>query len=596
MAFSQRIPESSATQVSQDTRQQSNSFSATNVNHDSAYLSRAHILNLQRAAGNSTVLRLLGNSPPTVGLPNVKTEIENRESDKNLFSRSNQKQDSSSHQKNLPKKEFSGTKKSLRTVQTINRSDFSGGKPLHPILLQRKSQLDSISPKTIVKSPIEVLSDNFQNYYKTAGLVEQYHFHGLGNKQPSEYQAGIYMKAGEVAATIDPSSKPKVDSKNRNNNVIAPYGHFGAMERSIFNRQNLGNTFDGGHLVEHTLLEGQDADVHGNIAPQENKNFNQGLMRGWESIPEQLMSSTKFKYKVTVSYSDISFKRTGKQLLESNVLSKQLKNTLSPVDLGNMEKLPVDFPRWVPIKWHPVVTPESSSSKLPYTTVSHMPSHFHNLKATPEDAYQHVVHVPDPKNPHLKRRNSGTLAGAIISSTGGTATGLSKLGGGGGYYLSQADQFEAVMYQPDSMDESEQPKGSTTPSGGVPAVIPTIHIPVNILTSSFSVSSLVSEIMNVPGTKNDANVRKHSPHYKRLRDEISMPLTGVMKKKKKKHTMLPNAKSGIKFISAIIKELGGTTPKTATKLQLMKAIAQSSLDKQTKLNLLLLENDNKMQI
>jgi|GEM_PF-6021261 len=545
------------------------------------YLSNGDLVNLQRSVGNNAVVALLRKSAQTANpsqnvLSGQSTDFKSKGVRQRSHASPSRSGDSYLH--NI----------------SVTKSPADSRKSPSLIYLQRKSTIDNISPGTIVASPIEVLSNNCKKYYDGASLLEKYDFHGIGEKKPDDYKKGTYKKAKEVTATIDPVSKSQADGSNRNNEVIAPYGHFGAMERSIFNRQNIGNTFDGGHLVEHTLMEKQDADVHGNIAPQESKNFNQGLMRGWESIPEQLMASTKFTYKVTTAYSDDNFQRTGEQLLKSGVLNKQLEHQLPPNDFNQLKSLSITFPRWIPTAWNTQITPGSASAKLPYTTVSNMPSHFHNLKATKNDAMQHV-YTPDPKKPHLKRSNSGTLAGTISSSTGGTTTGLSTLPGNSGYYLGQADKFEAFMYQPDPLDESEQPKATTTPSGGTPAVIPTLAIPVNILTSPFSVSQLVQEIMSVPGAKNDIKVKAHSPHYKRLRDEISMPLKGVGKKKKK-HTMLGNADAGMKFITAIVKQLGGTKPKHFTKIQLMNAIATSSLNKSTKRNLLLLENDNKMQM
>lgn len=465
------------------------------------------------------------------------------------------------------------------------------------LILQRKSKITSLNPKSVVKSPIEVLHDEVEDFFKKASLFERYQFHGLGSKQPSEYATNTYVRAGDVSAEIDPSSK--ADGSNRDNNVIAPYGHFGAMERSIFNRQDLGNTFDGGHLVEHTLMEGRDADVHGNIAPQENKHFNQGLMRGWESVPENLMQSQKFNYKVSVAYSGSNFTRTGEQLLKSGVLDSNLEKKLqisSPGDLATLKNKVITFPRWVPTTWQASVTPNSVGTKLPNTTISHMPSHLHNLKSTPKDAYDHVFHVPDLTKPHLTRRNSGTLSGAIWSVSGGTNTNLAALSGGAGYVLPASDEIKAIMYQPDAMDESEQPKATTTPSGGVPSVIPVSTAPVKILLSPFSVGALAKEVMAFSGTKNDANLKTHSPLYRRMRDEISIPVSGGIKKKhkSKKSSILNNADKGVALMAAIMKELSSATSLPFNKSRFFRAVAAAQLDKKTKQSLLLLENDTQM--
>ena len=492
--------ERSSKPQSANTSVKSSSLSNKNVNTSSPYISHNSLLQLQRSAGNGAVSQLMTNR--------CQSNTTRNTSQKQVNGNKNAKQNS------LP-----GTLQTVKVKLSPNKALSSTQSPgnkacIAPIVVQRKSRITSMAPNAVEDSPIETLSKNLKSYYQAAGLLEQYNFHGIGSKTLGDYKSGTYKRAGTVTAEIDPNSKSKVDSKDRDNDVIAPYGHFGVMERSIFKRQDLGNTFDGGHLVEHTLLEGRDADVHGNIAPQENKHFNQGLMRGWESIPEQLMSSTKFNYTVTVSYSDSNFQRTGDQLLQSGVLNKQLETKLIPGDLTKLKTLNITFPRWTPTTWHAAMTPVSGGTQLPLTTVSHMPSHFHNLKNTPEDARKHVIHTPNPTAPHLTRRNSGTLAGAIRATTGGMTTGMSPLFGGTGYQLPQADSFEALMYQPDAMDETEQPKATVTPSGGTPSVIAPVAIPVNILTSPFYIGQLVTEIMKTPGTKNDTNVRKHSPYQK----------------------------------------------------------------------------------
>jgi hypothetical protein len=169
---------------------------------------------------------------------------------------------------------------------------------------------------------------------------------------------------------------------------------------------------------------------------------------------------------------------------------------------------------------------------------------------------------------------------------------------GGGYLLPKSDEIRAVMYQPDSMDESEQPKATTTPSGGVPSVIPPSTVTVNILSSPFSVGNFYKEIVSTKGAKSDQNLRSHSKAYKRLRSEISIPLVGIGKKKHKKSAkksfILGNANMGTTLVGAILKEMSGSS-NPLTKLRFFKAVAASQLDKKTKQSLLLLENDSKMQ-
>lgn len=140
---------------------------------------------------------------------------------------------------------------------------------------QLKSTMVTTPHEQGAETPLATLSRHFGPYFAAAGVVEKYDFVGLGFRYGNEY-FGSWDRAGRVVAQIDPASKSKADSHNRDNQVIGPYGHFGAMERSIFGRPRLGNTYDGGHLVEHTLMEGQDADKHGNLRSAGEQEFQPG--------------------------------------------------------------------------------------------------------------------------------------------------------------------------------------------------------------------------------------------------------------------------------------------------------------------------------
>jgi hypothetical protein len=122
--------------------------------------------------------------------------------------------------------------------------------------LQRKSPIVADSHGS-ADTPLVTLHNTLGNYYQTAGVPDYYHFDGL---HPLKHDAGTYnlnfLRAKKMTAQIDPKSK--ANGGDRNNFIIGPYGHLGVMERSIFGRPNRGNHYDGGHLVEHTLMEGFD--------------------------------------------------------------------------------------------------------------------------------------------------------------------------------------------------------------------------------------------------------------------------------------------------------------------------------------------------
>ncbi|MEU4500087.1 DUF4157 domain-containing protein [Streptomyces sp. NPDC024089] len=378
----------------------------------------------------------------------------------------------------------------------------TGGTPV----IQRKSRFSNITPReTNAPLPVDSLHSALEKYFREVGLPEQYFFAALGLVRAADYRSGFH-RAGAVTAEIDPASHRKADGSNRDNGVIGPYGHFGVMERAIFGRQNLGNTYDGGHLVEHTLMEARDADVHGNIAPQENKNFNQGLMRGWESIPEELMRTGQpFRYRVEVSYSSDTYQRTGQQLVAAGIIPGPVHDalartpwpadpTLTLADLLYRET--VSFQRWVPTRWVGTVA-EPTGAALPTLTLT-KGAHFRNLHGSQADAMNGVVDptahalVTNSGVPGLLRQNSGTLGG-FIETAAVTNTGLLSVGG--------APSVSAHMYQPEPQDLADQPTATTTPAGAAPAQLPASSIVVNILPQQVRLAELYRDLMSIETKK-----------------------------------------------------------------------------------------------
>jgi hypothetical protein len=359
---------------------------------------------------------------------------------------------------------------------------------------QLKSIFKAVTPKkTGADTPLKTLHDNFGPLMAAAGLPSQYSFQtALPNIMHNDgrYAGSNWAKAGSVHAELDSASRSKADGSNRNNGVIGPYGHFGVMERALLGRPDRGNTYDGGHLVEHTLMEGQDADVHGNLAPQENKHFNQGLMRGWESIPERYMDghSGKWNYQVEVAYIDDSYDRTGAELIAAGIIPKLAETNLAALGTPRDAELTgktVTFERWVPLEWKATMT-RAGGSDLPNLSLTHG-AHMHNLMDTHTNARDEVFST-FPVAP-LKRTNSGTLGGFFTDygMVGGSST-TAMVGGTG------VSSLSAHMYQPVPQPFAFQPFATSTPGGKVAVVIPPTSQTVNRLTADVSMSRLKTEL------------------------------------------------------------------------------------------------------
>lgn len=358
--------------------------------------------------------------------------------------------------------------------------------------MQRKSVFNPTPTPQKQDTPVERLHQALGPYFSSAGVRELYNFHNVlqVDYMTNPYQKQ-YGKAGSVTAEIDPASASKADGSNRNNALIQAYGHLGVMERAIFQRDNLGNLYDGGHLIEHTLMEGQDADIEGNLAPQQNKQFNQGLMRGWESIPEHYRNlNVKFNYTVQVDYQEETFTRTGKQLADAGILGS-LKSKLKSADQTNLDQKQVQFERWIPHAWKATIT-KPNKQPFPPLTVGYG-SHWREMKpsqATAEqtvlDSSQQAAHTGSK----LKRTHSGMLGGYV-------ETAFIPSGNMNAVTVGGVPQITAHMYQPQPLDRLDQPAYSNNAGAygnSNPTPLP-VQVPqVNLLPSPVNIGQVGEEI------------------------------------------------------------------------------------------------------
>jgi hypothetical protein len=279
---------------------------------------------------------------------------------------------------------------------------------------QLKSRFTEIVSDKDVPTPIKSLSLQIQPYFDLIGLNEVYYFHDQKSLYPSTYNQK-YQRAKSVKAIIEKKSCGK--NGDRNSQLIAHYGHFGVMERSIMGRQDRGNLYDGGHLIEHSLMEGSEADVHGNLAPQENKEFNQNLMRGWEHIPEHYHGRMDFSYEMTLNYASDTYTRTGEQLITAGIVHEGLIDKLAKItseEFGTMaEKFKQQefmFYSWVPYEWLAKIDAGDGQFKASNLNKG---AHFDKLEASRDDARNRVVSQDPGNNPNLILTNAGVVSGHI---------------------------------------------------------------------------------------------------------------------------------------------------------------------------------------
>ncbi|WOD37084.1 DUF4157 domain-containing protein [Nodosilinea sp. E11] len=399
-------------------------------------------------------------------------------------------------------------------------------------------------------TPLKTLHDVFGKYFNKALVNETYNFHplqvfylGATPYNGSKAYKNQYLKAEKVEASIDPASSSKTDSKNRNDNVIQPYGHFGVMERAIFDRKNIGNIYDGGHLVEHTLMEGQDADAEGNLAPQQNKQFNQGLMRGWEDVPEKYMHNynTAFNYTVQVGYDQQTYQRTGKQIRDAGVLGS-IDKALPGSELNNLDAEMVTFERWIPSQWKATVADPSGMNNLPQLTLT-KGAHWNAVVPSQAQAEGLVFNSqPAPYTGTLKRTNSGMLGGFI--ETAQVPTNILNA-----VTVGNQPSFSAYMFQPIPEDTRDQPvhNPSTGAYGGqTPATLPSYTPNFDSFPSTVDFSQMVEDIYdNVPQLTLQAIIPGYSAPTSSPSPSGSISIASRLKKRKPKAATLIKGLDGI---------------------------------------------------
>jgi hypothetical protein len=434
-----------------------------------------------------------------------------------------------------------------------------------------KSRFTQLEVDSTAKSPIAELSAQLSPYFSASGIAEQYVFHGDVIKKPNDYKED-YKKANKVTAVIESDSRGK--NGERDNSIITPYGHFGLMERSILGRTSYGNLFDGGHLIERSLMEGADADCHGNLAPQEGKLFNQDLMRGWEHIPEVYQSMMSFIYSMELTYNGSTYQRTGKQLIEAGVVPIALLDWLKTQGAADafLQKS-FTFSRWIPYAWKGDINTGSAT-----TFPSHafnMGAHYQRLKPTPEEAYSRVINDPATNAaPALVRTKSGMISGAI--------SGLAVLGDQQ-FTVGNSSKISSIMYSgvPEPSDvqakgdrEEKEVKSVFPASGGV-----------DVLAAPFYLSRMLTHLLQVQ-TKQKINPR------------LNLKSAGIAQKARENpefsllYKQLRDADRTANFVRAIQAQFQGVASPKLTK-SLFLELAGAYFDEQTKLYATLITYDPK---
>jgi hypothetical protein len=389
-------------------------------------------------------------------------------------------------------------------------------------VMQLKSHFTAQEKDADVETPIKSLSDGAKPFFEEAGLAEAYYFHGSGPVVPETYDDG-FERARSATAVIERASYGK--NGDRNNTVIGPYGHFGNMERSILGRANYGNIFDGGHLIERSMMEGADADVHGNLAPQEGKQFNQDLMRGWEHIPEEYQRYMDFTYSMQLFYTELSYNRTGQELVDAGVVPLGLLTALDTIGRGDAFRAHVfQFDRWIPYKWAGEI--DAGAGKTFPQKSFPKGAHYQRLQATRADARQRVL-GPDPlaplmfAPPPLLRTVSGEVSGAI--------DGLAMAAGGASFFVGGGQTISSEMFTGVPHPMAEQAAGLR--GGVVPAALPAFAGALDLLDDTFSLKRLrdglsmvqtkkASGVGNLVDTTVDQAAKK-IPEYRVIRQHVS---------------------------------------------------------------------------
>lgn len=458
--------------------------------------------------------------------------------------------------------------------------------------IQRKSTIVPAPKDDPAETPIDTLSKAFTRYFQITKMPHEYTFHKLKNCKPDDY-ATSFKRAGSVLGDIDSASHAKADSKDRDNTVIGPYGHFGVMERAIFGRPDRGTSYDGGHLVEHTLMEGRDADVHGNLAPQEGKHFNQGLMRGWESYAENLMKRSQFtfQYSVSLSYDADTYDRSGAQLRNSGIFARRFILELSkhpgknasdqhPTTLlDDFDAEQVRFLRWIPAKWKAKVK-SADGTPLPLVT-KNKGVNFHNLVATRADALNAVT--DQSGQPAVHTHPGAALAKQLSGTLGGFVRGVGMVGANRLIFGGRTS-MKAIMYQPQPQDLLDQPAGSSTPRGAPAAAIGASNQKVEILEDSCSFPRLVRELISV---RTESKAKRRSKRKRKLGvgsiDKEAKKDCSLYAEFRRLHLM--NDEEGVAFIMALRSVVAEKTG-ALTADDFMEIIRKSGISKSSRMYLI----------
>jgi hypothetical protein len=372
---------------------------------------------------------------------------------------------------------------------------------------QLKSEIKTMDYSSEL-TPLATLTQAVGPYFAKAKLPEAYIFHG--NKLPPIAYKASFKRAKSATAELKTGSK----ASPRDNTVIRPYGHFGMMERAIMGRPDYNNIYDGGHLIERSLLDGANGDQEGNLAPQEGKTFNQNLMRGWERVVEKYHKLTTFTYRLDLGYTEDTYTRSGKDLLDAGVVPAQLHAQLNPTDQQNLEKATITFVRWVPAKWTGSL--DAGEGKKFSKQAMNYGKHHHRLMDSTEDAESTVVEKV--KQTGLKRTKSGFFHGAISTFS------LS----GKKFTVGDSRTIKSEMFA--GVPEIGQPKGER---GDLkPSKLNSTQLSMALLKEPFSFKQLQddlegyypktmrkSRIINKTNKTIDTACKKLSNAYQRLRNQ-----------------------------------------------------------------------------
>ncbi|HTJ11688.1 MAG TPA: DNA/RNA non-specific endonuclease [Dinghuibacter sp.] len=188
-------------------------------------------------------------------------------------------------------------------------------------------------------------------------------------KTASKETESAMFRPNSAYAYID-----KVQGGEKRAKLIDQYGYVGSQERAIFGRKRV-QTYDGGHLIGHQFF-GNEADIHGNLAPQHNK-FNQLSWRLFEEIVQEGFRvpgrhySGKFgeevTAKVTLRYASDNYQRSIKDLFEAGVIDEeQYKCILGD---GHKDDELLTFDNFVPVDWegHAQATTEPTAKSTQIT-------------------------------------------------------------------------------------------------------------------------------------------------------------------------------------------------------------------------------------